>query len=138
MLSKIGITSLERIHVEGGDVCHALKNFDLGYKGFGEAYFSWVQQDYTKAWKRHLRMTMNLIVPVGNVKFVFLTNEGTLFHEEVIGEDNYVRITVPPGIWFGFRGEYSPKSLILNLASIVHEPNEVERLPLNAFKYKFI
>ena len=136
--NKIIVTPLKQIHVEGGNVLHALKNMDNGYHGFGEAYFSWIEQGSIKAWKRHLRMTMNLIVPVGNVQFVFITEEGNLLVREIIGENNYVRITVPPGIWFGFKGEYAPKSLVLNLASITHDPDEVERLPKEVFKNKFL
>jgi len=136
--NKIIVTPLKQIHVEGGNVFHALKNMDNGYHGFGEAYFSWIEQGSIKAWKRHLRMTMNLIVPVGNVQFVFITEEGNLLVREIIGENNYVRITVPPGIWFGFKGEYAPKSLVLNLASITHDPDEVERLPKEAFNDKFL
>jgi dTDP-4-dehydrorhamnose 3,5-epimerase len=136
--NKIIVTPLKQIHVEGGNVLHALKNMDNGYHGFGEAYFSWIEQGSIKAWKRHLRMTMNLIVPFGNVQFVFITEEGNLLVREIIGENNYVRITVPPGIWFGFKGEYAPKSLVLNLASITHDPDEVERLPKEVFKNKFL
>jgi dTDP-4-dehydrorhamnose 3,5-epimerase len=135
---EIIITPLKQVYVEGGDVLHAIKNTDNGYHGFGEAYFSWIEHGSIKAWKRHLRMTMNLIVPVGNVQFVFITDEGNLLVREIIGEDNYVRITVPPGIWFGFKGEYAPKSLVLNLASITHDPDEVERLPKEAFNDKFL
>ena len=135
---EIIITPLKQIHVEGGNVLHALKNTDNGYDDFGEAYFSWIENGSIKAWKRHMRMTMNLIVPVGNVQFVFITEEGNLLVREIIGENNYVRITIPPGIWFGFKGEYAPKSLVLNLASITHDPDEVERLPKEAFNDKFL
>ena len=136
--NEIIITPLKQIHVEGGNVLHALKNTDSGFNGFGEAYFSWIEQGSIKAWKRHMRMTMNLNVPVGNVQFVFITEEGNLLVREIIGENNYVRITVPPRIWFGFKGEYAPKSLVLNLASITHDPDEVERLPKEAFNDKFL
>jgi dTDP-4-dehydrorhamnose 3,5-epimerase len=136
--NEIIITPLKQVHVGGGNVLHALKNTDNGYNGFGEAYFSWIENGSIKAWKRHMRMTMNLIVPVGNVQFVFITEEGNLLVREIIGENNYVRITVPPGIWFGFKGEYAPKSLVLNLASITHDPDEVERLPKEAFNNKFL
>jgi len=131
------VTPLRRIDTEGGDVMHGLKNKDIGYKGFGEAYFSWVSNDAVKAWKCHLEMTMNLIVPVGQVKFVFqLENIDGIneFRTEEIGVNRYMRITVPPGIWFGFQG-ISSQSLILNIASIPHDPNEVKRLEINKINY---
>ena len=43
-LDNILVTSLKRIPTVGGDVLHALRNFDTGFNGFGEVYFSWVEQ----------------------------------------------------------------------------------------------
>lgn len=132
-LDDILATPLARIPAVGGEVMHALKQKDAGYGGFGEAYFSWVAAEAVKAWKRHTRMTMNIIVPVGQVKFVFCLND--TFRSEVIGVDRYARLTVPPGIWFGFQGLAASKSLVLNIANIQHDPAEVERLPLSDIEY---
>ena len=134
-LDDIIITPLARIATVGGDVLHALKKSDAGYAGFGEAYFSWVDAGSVKAWKRHTRMAMNVVVPVGQVRFVFRLDGADKFRIEEIGVDRYVRITVPPGIWFGFQGLAAPQSLVLNLASIPHDSNEVERLALSEIKY---
>lgn len=137
-LADILVTPLGRIETTGGDVLHAMKHNDVGSAGFGEAYLSWVSGGAVKAWKRHTRMTMNLIVPVGQVRFVFRgTNPDSdlQFRIEDVGEDRYARITVPPGIWFGFQGLSNSPSLLLNIASIPHDPNEVERLALTDINY---
>ena len=42
--------------------------------------------------------------------------------------DDFSIITIPPNVWFGFQGLCEPDSLIMNCASIEHDPNEVERL----------
>ena len=125
-LDDILVTPLKRIPTVGGDVLHALKKTDAGFDGFGEIYFSWVEQGAIKAWKYHKRMTLNLVVPVGEVSFVFhLTNQKNNFRTENIGEERYVRLTVPPGIWFGFQGIASERSLLMNVADMVHDPDEV-------------
>lgn len=137
-LTDIIVKPLQRIETAGGDVLHALKNDETSYQGFGEVYFSWVFAGAIKAWKRHTRMTMNIVVPVGRVRFVFcLANEMGVdeFRTEEIGEHRYARITVPPGIWFGFQGLQENKSLVLNIANIVHDSNEVERLALTDIDY---
>ena len=134
-LDDIKVTPLSRIATEGGDVLHAMKQSDPSYTGFGEAYFSWVALGAVKAWKRHLRMTMNAIVPVGQVRFVFRLDGADELRVEEIGEDRYARLTVPPGIWFGFQGLAEPNSLVLNIANIPHDPNEVQRLALSEIKY---
>ena len=134
-LDQITLTPLKRIPVAGGDVLHALKCTDAGFRGFGEAYFSMVQAGAVKGWKMHQRMTLNLVVPVGEVRFVFLSKDGETQRKETIGVTNYTRLTVPPGIWFCFQGVATPFSLILNVADIPHDPGEVMSKPLKAFGY---
>jgi len=127
-LMDIVVTPLRRIPTIGGDVMHALKNSDNGFKGFGEIYFSWVEQGAIKAWKYHQHMTLNLVVPLGEISFVFhREDQENCFRTENIGEEKYVRLTVPPGIWFGFQGRSSGQSLLMNLADMAHEPDEVLR-----------
>jgi dTDP-4-dehydrorhamnose 3,5-epimerase len=81
-------------------------------------------------------MFMNIVVPFGNVRFVFFTDENSGFRIEEIGEDNYARLTVPPGIWFGFQS-LEPKSLVMNISSILHDPEEVDRLSVTKIKYNW-
>jgi dTDP-4-dehydrorhamnose 3,5-epimerase len=134
--SDVQVTTLKRVEVIGGDVLHGMKQSDAGFTGFGEAYFSWVNPGVVKAWKRHRRMTMNLLVPVGSVRFVFWDGRPDSFREEVIGlEARYVRLSIPPGLWFGFQGRSASPSLVLNLASIEHDQLEVDRLAIDAVNY---
>jgi dTDP-4-dehydrorhamnose 3,5-epimerase len=136
-LDQIKVTPLKRIAVTGGDVLHALKFSDSDYQGFGEAYFSIVNVAVIKAWKKHNRMTLNLIVPIGNVKFVFVSEDLLYRKEIIIGNSNYSRITVPPGIWFGFQGLDEKINLVLNIADILHEPTESDRVSISEFKHLF-
>lgn len=134
------VTPLRCIETLGGDVMHAMKESDSGYAGFGEAYFSWISEGAVKAWKRHTRMTMNLVVPVGRVRFVFCiasTSGVNSFRVEEIGVENYARITVPAGIWFGFQG-LGKANLVLNIGNISHDPDEVDRLTQNDITYDWI
>ena len=137
-LEDILVTPLMRLPTIGGDVMHALKNSDNGFNGFGEVYFSWVEHGAIKAWKCHQSMTMNLVVPKGEVSFVFhLTNQKNSFRTENIGEERYVRLTVPPLIWFGFRGRGSGQSLLMNLADMAHDPDEILRETTSEFIYNW-
>ena len=133
-VNQISITPLKRIQVVGGDVLHGMKCSDPGYVDFGEAYFSIIEAGAIKAWKRHLRMTLNFVVPLGTVFFAFIDEEGAV-REEIIGGNRYVRLTVPPGIWFGFMGVGNEENLVLNIASIPHDPSEVECLSLANLNY---
>ena len=135
-LDDILVTPLKRIPTVGGDVLHAFKRSDTGFDGFGEIYFSWVEKGAIKAWKYHQRMTLNLVVPIGEVSLVFhLTKQKNIFRTENIGEERYVRLTVPPRIWLGFQGIASGRSLLMNLADIEHDPDEVEHCDFNVLPY---
>ena len=131
----VKFTPLKKIKLADGDVMHGLKSEDDGYNGFGEAYFSWINFSAVKAWKKHRKMNMNLIVPVGHVLFVFLDETKKIFCEEKIGSDRYGRLTVPRNTWFGFKGLSNPSSLLLNIADISHDPAEVERADFSSFNY---
>ena len=133
-VNQILITPLKRIQVAGGDVLHGMKCSDPGYDDFGEAYFSIVEVGAIKAWKRHLRMTLNFVVPLGTVSFAFIDGKG-LTRTELAGDERYVRLTVPPGIWFGFKGLGNKDSMVLNIANVPHDPGEVECRPRADFDY---
>ena len=132
---KIKIKKLKKFKLEDGDVYHALKASESEYYGFKEAYFSTIKNNKIKAWKRHYKMTMNLIVPIGKVQFVFYDENKNLLKNLMIGEENYSRITVAPMIWFGFKGISLNTSYILNISNEIHDPLEVERKPLTFLNF---
>jgi dTDP-4-dehydrorhamnose 3,5-epimerase len=136
-MNLIKVTPLKQNPTLGGNVLHGIKKSDIGFYGFGETYFSLVTYGSVKAWKRHKEMVMNLIVPVGEVRFVFLDQAGDLMREEIIGSRNYVRLTVSQGVWFGFQGLFPTQSLVVNIANIPHDPMESERASLDKFSYKW-
>jgi dTDP-4-dehydrorhamnose 3,5-epimerase len=132
MLDGISKTDLTIIKTESGSIFHAIKNTDAGFREFGEVYFSTVIKDAVKAWKLHQKMTLNLIVPVGSVLFCFVdmrSNSNTYneTYKIVLSQEAYCRLTVPPGIWFGFKGISDGLNMICNVADIPHDPNEVMR-----------
>ena len=140
MIKDVLITKLDAIDTPGGSVMHAMKESSIGYSGFGEAYFSQVDKGAVKAWKRHKKMTLNLIVPVGEVRFVLFDDREILsaqFQEIIISKNNYCRLTVPPMIWMGFQGLSDGDSMLLNIADIEHDPNEVDRKEIEKINYNW-
>ncbi|MDA0119790.1 MULTISPECIES: dTDP-4-dehydrorhamnose 3,5-epimerase family protein [Vibrio] len=140
MFAGVSITPLKRIYHEKGDIYHAMKSSEESFSSFGEAYFSTINFSDVKGWKKHQEMTMNIVVPIGSIKFVLFdgrpnsTTQGRYF-ETVICESNYVRLTVPPGIWTAFQGIASDVNLLLNIASVEHDPNEAVSVPLDEIPY---
>ena len=126
------LTPLSIASGDKGDVLHALRSTDEGFVAFGEAYFSTVKKGVTKGWKRHRRMTLNLVVPVGCIRFRLHDERpgsptcGQSDEVELSPENNYQRLTVPPGVWLAFEGMADGTNLLLNIADLPHDPAEVE------------
>ena len=81
-------------------------------------------------------MTLNFIVPLGEIFFAFEDQDGA-YREEVLGENHYARLTVPPRVWFGFKGRSLPYGILLNIANIPHDPTEVEHRNIDEVNYSW-
>ena len=137
MIEGVLLTPLKIIGNKKGDIYHALKASSPGYEGFGEAYFSTVEKGAIKGWKRHNRMTLNLVVPVGEIQFILYDDRinnktSSRFYDASIGIDGrYQRLTIPPRVWVAFRG-VSDFNVLLNIIAEEHDVSEVDSLDLNA------
>jgi dTDP-4-dehydrorhamnose 3,5-epimerase len=135
-IDGVVVTPLKIIEISGGNVLHAMKSSDNGYSGFGEGYFSMIVPGAIKAWKRHKEMTLNLIVPIGNIRFIlFDGNDDSLvqsvFQEIELSQNNYCRLTVPPMVWMGFQCVGNKNAMLLNIANIPHTPEETDKKTLD-------
>jgi len=139
ILEGVEVTPLKKIHHPRGDVYHALKCNEDSFTQFGEAYFTSVHQNDVKGWKQHTKMVMNLVVPIGEVGFYFYNDEISKGISVEVGPSNYVRVTVQPGIWMAFKGIGHELNLVLNIASIIHDPTEAVNVNIDTFPLtKFI
>lgn len=137
------LTPLRIIATAGGPVMHGIKSLDAGYHGFGEAYFTVVEQYAVKGWKRHHRMVSNLVVPVGEIRLQLLDDRADsttygLHVDLTLGVRNYQRLTLPPGVWLAFQGRSAGLNMMLNLASIQHDPAESDTRSLDAPEFSAI
>ncbi|MEZ9158451.1 dTDP-4-dehydrorhamnose 3,5-epimerase [Vibrio lentus] len=124
---KVLFTPLNIISNYNGDIKHGMKKSDDGFQGFGEAYFSYVKYGSVKGWKKHHEMVLNLIVVVGKIKFYVydeVTKKKLVF--TICCNENYGRLTIPAGLWVAFEGLDLGDNLLLNIASIEHDPEEAE------------
>ena len=140
MLANVYVTSLSKIKVVEGDVYHVIKQSSDGFTGFGEAYFSGIDYQKVKGWRKHHQMTLNLVVPLGKVRFTIYDdnkNSKTFgkFKSFILSLDNYSRLTIPPGLWLAFEGLAKPGSLVLNIADIEHCPDESVKRDLSDIPY---
>lgn len=129
------VTPLRQIEHPKGAIYHAMTAVDPGFAGFGEAYFTQVLRGESKGWKQHMRMVLNLVVPVGAVRFHLHDERSGQGGHVMLGSapQDYARLTIPPGIWVAFSGCGPAQNLVLNLASIAHDPAEATNRPLDSW-----
>ena len=53
---------------------------------------------------------------------------GTKIQEIFTGEDNYCLVTIPPGVWNGFKGIGVKPAIVANCATVPHDPEEIRRM----------
>ncbi len=128
------LTPLKQIKSPKGDIFHAMKRSDAGYDGFEEAYFSTINKEDIKGWKKHTKMTLNIIVPVGEIEFIIYDEDKREFESIKLSQKNYQRLTLKPNLWMAFRGIGS-YNMLLNLASIEHDPEESHNKSIEDIKY---
>jgi dTDP-4-dehydrorhamnose 3,5-epimerase len=134
VIDGVKVVPLRRIVDERGMVMHMLKRTDPHFLEFGEIYFSTVRPGVVKGWHLHERMVINYAVVHGLIKLVLFDDRaasgtrGQLM-ELFVGEAEYVLVSVPPGVWNGFKGVSEHPSIVANCATIPHDPAEIRRLP---------
>ena len=142
-MEGVTLHPLKHISVPKGDVFHALKCSDEGFAGFGEAYFTQIESKQAKGWKRHNRMTLNLVVVYGKVTFVVYDdreNSKTKGQFEIITlspNDNYQRLTVAPGLWMSFYGSDEKTSILMDIIPEPHDPSEADKKDLSEIRFDF-
>jgi dTDP-4-dehydrorhamnose 3,5-epimerase len=141
-IKGVNLTPLKKIEHPKGDVFHGMKKSDDGFSGFQEAYFSTIHQGVVKPWKKHLEMTLNLIVPIGKIRFVLFDDREEsitkgVFMDISLSIDNYYRLTIPPNIWVASKGLGNDINLLLNIANLEHDPKEMVKTGINRFNYNW-
>lgn len=133
MIKGVEIHPLKQIPDERGKVMHMVRCDDTCFEKFGEIYFSVIYPGVIKGWHLHKRMTLNYAVVSGMIKLVLYddressSTRGEL-QEVFTGEDNYALITIPPGIWNGFKGIGVNIAIVANCATEPHDPEEIVRM----------
>lgn len=133
MIDGVKVRPLKQILDERGKIMHFLRNDDPDFEKFGEAYFSQVLPGAIKAWHLHKAMTLNYVVVTGRIKLVLYDGrEGSPTKGELmelfLSPEDHKRVTVPSGVWNGFKGVSPEPAIVANCATLPHDPAEIVRL----------
>ncbi|MEK6730693.1 MAG: dTDP-4-dehydrorhamnose 3,5-epimerase [Pseudomonadota bacterium] len=141
MIDGVYVTPLKKFTDERGMVMHILSDMQLST--VREVYASLIKSTAIKAWKRHHKMVQHYAVPIGKIKLVLFDNRlnsstHNRVQEIVTGIDYYGLIQIPPMVWYGFESLSDGDSLIVNGASLPHDPNEVDCLDKNTREIPYV
>lgn len=134
-IDGVGITELGQFKDDRGSVLHMIRNDGTTPTRFGECYFSEVLPGAIKAWKRHRVQTQNVAVPAGRVLLVIYDDRvsspsrGKVQLFELGRPDAYMRVRIPPGLWYGFACIGATPALLANCTDLPHDPSESESRP---------
>ena len=133
MIKGVEIHPLRQIPDARGKVMHMLRRDDPWFREFGEIYFSVVYPGVVKGWHLHRKMTLNYAVVSGAITLALYDDRAdspTRGEVQAIssGRDAYALITIPPGIWNGFKGVGAAPAIVANCPTEPHDPSEIERL----------
>jgi len=133
VIAGVALHPLSRIKDARGEIRHFLKRTDPWFDKFGEVYFSAVNPGWVKGWHIHKRMTLNYVVVSGRAKLVLYDpRKGSKTFKKVqqidLSLENYFLVTIPPGVWNGFKGLGKEPALIANCATHPHDFKEILRL----------
>ena len=133
LIEGVAITPLKKIPDERGSIYHMLRCDSPVFQKFGEIYFSVVHPGAIKAWHIHKVMTLNYAVVKGKIKLVLYdsrpdsSTKGNLM-EIFLGDDQYALVTIPPGVFNGFKGVGTEDAIVANCTTHPHDSEEIERL----------
>jgi dTDP-4-dehydrorhamnose 3,5-epimerase len=133
MIKGVEVTNRRIIPDDRGKIMHIMKSTDPQFNTFGEVYCSTVYPGIVKGWHMHKEMTLNYVVLKGNIKFVLYDGRKDSptykeIQEVIIGENQYLMVTVPPFVWNGFKGIGLEEAIVINFTDIPHSAEEIVRM----------
>ncbi|MDB5209852.1 MAG: dTDP-4-dehydrorhamnose epimerase [Sediminibacterium sp.] len=136
-IDGLALYKLKQIGDERGAVYHFFRKDANSFNGFGEVYFSRINENIVKGWKYHKTIFQNFCVPFGAVKIVVFddrVNSKTKGLIDVILLDddvNYRLLTMPPRLWYSFQCVSKDFALLGNVINDIHQPSESNTLPID-------
>jgi dTDP-4-dehydrorhamnose 3,5-epimerase len=132
-IDGVRVRPLRQIRDDRGKIMHMLRRDDPHFEEFGEVYFSMVLPGVVKGWHLHRQMTLNYAVVTGTIGLALYDERlGSptrgVCQEVLVGQESYALVTVPPGVWNGFKGIAYEPSIVANCATLPHDPDEIVRV----------
>lgn len=136
MIKGVKTKKLRVIPDERGRLMEILRADDEIFEKFGQVYLTTAYPGVVKAWHYHKKQTDNFTCIRGMMKVaLYDAREESSTYKEIneffVGEKNPILISVPPGVYHGFKAIGTETAYFLSIPSLPYnyeEPDEY-RLP---------
>lgn len=128
MIDGVHVRNLEIRPDERGRFAELFRA-DEGLPPFGQVHLATVLPGAIKAWHRHRRRTDVLAVVSGMLRLGLYdgrhgsSTEGEL-NQFFLGVHAPLRITIPPGVWFGLKGVGPDEALVVVYTDLPNDPRD--------------
>lgn len=136
MIEGVKTKGLRVIPDERGWLMEILRSDDELFEKFGQVYITTAYPNVVKAWHYHKKQTDNFTCIKGMMKVALCdARENSSTYKEIteffVGEKNPILISVPPGVYHGFKAIGTETAYFLSIPTLPYnydEPDEY-RLP---------
>ncbi len=136
-IDGVKIKSLKVIPDERGWLMEILRCDDEIFQKFGQVYITTAYPGVVKGWHYHKKQTDNFTCVCGMMKVaLYDARDGSKTKGNIVeifvGEKNPVLISVPPGVYHGFKGIGTDTAYFLSVPTLPYnyeEPDEYRLAP---------
>jgi dTDP-4-dehydrorhamnose 3,5-epimerase len=132
MIDSVMCRKLNPIHDERGYLMEILRNDDPEFTIFGQTYITTSYNGVVKAWHLHNEQVDRICCVKGMIKLVTIKEMSDNKYdvsELFIGEKNPCLVTIPPGIYHGWKA-YDGDAIVMNITDIPYnreKPDEYRK-----------
>jgi len=126
MIDGVEYTALKPIHDERGFLMEILRSDDEGFTRFGQCYVTAAYPGVVKAWHFHFKQADTFCVLRGMAKVaLYDAREDSPTRGEIneffMGELQPARLSIPPGVYHGYKNIGTDLCLVLNIPSELYD-----------------
>ena len=120
MIEGVKIKQLKVIPDERGRVMEILRCDDNIFQKFGQVYLTTTYPGVVKAWHYHKIQTDNVVCIKGMIKIALYDARKKSktygeMNEFFIGEHNHILISIPPGVYHGWKCISETEAIVINI-----------------------
>lgn len=133
MIEGVHLRRLVRHMDERGSLTELLRSDWPEFRGFGQATVTLNYPGIIRAWHWHTKQTDLFVVVSGTVKLPLYdarpdsSTQGQI-DEFFLGEQNFVALLVPPGVYHGYETLGAKPALILNFPNRLYDSEHPDEL----------